>query len=347
MSPKPPYYTQEELLAYLSGNLPSDKQEEIRMAAERDPFLKDALEGLSLDEYPAATIDGLRRRISKKPETAFPWIGVAAAVVIFAIFIPLGYYLIQHSPQKTDSITMVTPEETHSEDEPASERSEELMPPQEEPASIREEKAIAESPKPVPAQPRDSERFATVDETGTPDEDAVVISELRTAEAQKDETVPKGKGEERAENYFTEDRLDTDAVKPVAKEAEAGYEARKKELSKMQQYAVPGAATTTKLSPWKIKHVIEEQDTVANPANTYKLWTQWINELIDISAYESFQLIITSETHDKQPDVKIFGDASKGTADRVIKWVKVGFYLHLPELKGKSYTIDLEVYPQE
>lgn len=347
MSPKSSYYSQEELLAYLAGTLPEEKQEEIRLAAERDPFLKEGLEGLSLDENPAATIDGLRRRISKKPETAFPWIGVAAAVVILAIFIPLGYYLIQQSPQKTDSITMVTPEETHSENEPASERSEELVPPQEEPATFREEKTITESPKPVPAQPRDSERYAHVDETGAPDEEAVVISELRTAEAQKDETDPKGKGEERAENYFTEDRLDTDAVKPTAKEAEARFEARKKELSKMKQYAAPGAAATSKLSPWKIKHVIEEQDTVTNPANTYQLWTQWINELIDVSAYESFQLIITSETHDKEPEVKVFGAASKGTADRVIKWVKVGLYLHLPELKGKSYTIDLEVYPQE
>ncbi len=348
MSPKPPYYTQEELLAYLSGTLPQDKQDEIRMAAEKDPFLKEAIEGLSLDDYPAATLDALKRRISIKPEKSFPWIGVAAAVVILAIFIPLGYYFIQQSPQKTDSITMVTQEEeAKSLDTMPLESSEDLARPEEEPTSVKREKNIPESPEPVPAQPRDTERYTTLDETGVPDEDVLAVSELRTANAKRDEITHAGTAEEIAEDYPKAEKLDTDAVKPVASEEAAGYAVRKKELSQMKQYAVPGAETTIKSPPWKVNYFIVDQDTLINPGLIYKSWIQWLNELIDVAAFESIQLIITSETHQDEPSVKVQGSASKSTADSVIKWVREEFYLLLPELKEKSYTIDLEVYPQE
>lgn len=122
-------YSREDLLRYLSGQMPASEMHALEKAALEDPFLSDALEGLQLENAEQSRKDFsiLDQRLTDRtdnkviPMPATKWWRVAVAAALIGLMGIASYFFLQQKEpeqviaQKTDNVstdTIVKTEET-------------------------------------------------------------------------------------------------------------------------------------------------------------------------------------------------------------------------------------------
>lgn len=292
------------ILAYLKGKLSNQERHELESATQKDPFLEDALEGMSqlkaedLEHDLHKLQEQLLQKSSKKSQSIKLWLRYAAtialligAATIIKLLVldpdlpPVHQELSYEAEEISEEEISIIEEKTHPKPHEKKELQKDELRSRED-VSYKTKDRIIE-PKLVPIV----------------DELAIDDSEMEVDQF-SDESIQEVESEESQKEYFAEEELDIELELASTSEAQpssvAASEEPKREARQKRSYTADKALTAFQDSLSISDHIVEQDPAVLKPPKgSYQALGKWLGKKLPNSNLNELQLTVTVDAKGK------------------------------------------------